>query len=192
MSREMPVVIFAGGKSSRMGDDKALLPFGEYATLSQYLYEKMRRSFRGVYLCAKSDKFPFDAPVILDKHAVYSPLSGLISALEFFDRNEAIFVLSVDTPFIDTHIVQTICDAYDQEQDDAAVATHKGHLQPLCGVYSRKLLPLLRQCMQKDEHKLGKILQEGNTKRVPFEETNAFLNLNRPEEYRQALNLLSS
>jgi len=42
---DIPCVILCGGKSSRMGEDKALLPFGEYSTLVQYQYERLQSVF---------------------------------------------------------------------------------------------------------------------------------------------------
>ncbi|MDP1784432.1 MAG: NTP transferase domain-containing protein, partial [Sulfuricurvum sp.] len=40
---DLPCILFAGGKSSRMGSDKSLLPFGGYPTLAQYQYERLSK-----------------------------------------------------------------------------------------------------------------------------------------------------
>ena len=81
-------VVFAGGKSSRMGHDKALLPFGGYDSLSQYQYEKLQKMFNTVYVSAKDDKFDFSPQLIEDKYEQSSPLVGLISIFETIDENE--------------------------------------------------------------------------------------------------------
>jgi len=59
-------IIFAGGKSSRMGRDKALLPFGEYSTLCEYQYQRLAKIFETVHISTKEAKFDFDAPLIYD------------------------------------------------------------------------------------------------------------------------------
>ena len=59
MKRSVSAVIFAGGKSSRMGEDKSLLPFGTYTTLAEYQHAKLSKLFYKVYLSAKKNKFIF-------------------------------------------------------------------------------------------------------------------------------------
>ena len=54
MIKDIPLIIFAGGKSSRMGEDKALLPFGGYPTLTQFQYIKLRKNFQNIYISAKN------------------------------------------------------------------------------------------------------------------------------------------
>ena len=80
---EIPCVIFAGGKSSRMGRDKSLLPFGGFETLTQYQYERLKKIFANVYIsCKNRSKFDFDANFIEDDadFNTYAPTSGFISA----------------------------------------------------------------------------------------------------------------
>lgn len=60
-------VILAGGKSSRMGRDKTLLPFGGFATLTHYGAHKFGRIFERVFVSSKFEKF--DPPLLLIKDA---------------------------------------------------------------------------------------------------------------------------
>ncbi|MCF6173461.1 MAG: NTP transferase domain-containing protein [Campylobacteraceae bacterium] len=62
-------VVLAGGKSSRMGRDKALLQFGWYDTLVEYQYRKLEAIFDKVYISSKEDKFDFDVDIIYDKYS---------------------------------------------------------------------------------------------------------------------------
>ena len=59
-------VILAGGKSSRMGRDKTLLPFGGFATLTHYGAHKFGRIFERVFVSSKFDKFNPPLPLIKD------------------------------------------------------------------------------------------------------------------------------
>ena len=59
-------VIFAGGKSSRMGEDKALLPFSNYPTLTEFQHDKLSTLFDDVYISAKQNNFDFECRVIQD------------------------------------------------------------------------------------------------------------------------------
>ncbi|HEY9190437.1 MAG TPA: NTP transferase domain-containing protein, partial [Sulfurovum sp.] len=73
MKRSIPAVIIAGGKSSRMGEDKALLPFGPYRSLAEFQYHRLSSLFETVYISAKKHKFDFSCRVIEDIHQESSP-----------------------------------------------------------------------------------------------------------------------
>ena len=75
-------IIFAGGRSPRMGKDKALLPFGKQTTLTAYQYKKLKKVFRHVSISAKENKFNFDCQVIPDIYEECSPLVGLLSIFD--------------------------------------------------------------------------------------------------------------
>ena len=73
-------VILAGGKSSRMGRDKTLLPFGGFATLTHYGAHKFRRIFERVFVSSKFDKFNPPLPLIKDVSPEDISLSNLTQA----------------------------------------------------------------------------------------------------------------
>jgi len=184
MKYSIPAVIFAGGKSSRMGSDKALLPFDGYATLAEYQYRRLQKYFHQVYLSAKKQKFPFDAPLILDTYTVSSPLVGIVSLFETLDT-EAVFILSVDAPFVDTTVIGKLMQLQHEHYDAVIAKTAKG-LQPLCGIYRRTILPAAYTALQENNHRLGKLLHGVTSQTVHFEEEKLFSNLNCPDEYENA------
>ena len=73
-------VILAGGKSSRMGRDKTLLPFGGFATLTHYGAHKFGRIFDRVFVSSKFDKFDPPLPLIKDADAGEISRSNLTEA----------------------------------------------------------------------------------------------------------------
>ena len=73
-------VILAGGKSSRMGRDKALLPFGGFATLTHYGAHKFGRIFERVFVSSKFEKFNPPLPLIKDADAEEISRSNLTEA----------------------------------------------------------------------------------------------------------------
>jgi len=189
MKYQMPAVVFAGGKSSRMGEDKALLPFGGFSTLAQYQYERLKRYFEKVYLSAKEDKFDFEAALIRDNYGVSSPLAGIVSVFETLDAEE-VFILSVDAPFINKGVIDTLMEEK-RERYDAVIAKTSNGMQPLCGIYRRSLLPLAKAALQEERHRLTHLLKEGKCRSVVFEDESPFANLNHPHEYEAARRQLS-
>jgi molybdopterin-guanine dinucleotide biosynthesis protein A len=185
MSDVTTAVIFAGGKSSRMGEDKALLPFANYPTLTEFQQDKLSTLFDEVYISAKENKFDFDCRVIQDNYKENSPLVGLISIFESL-KVEEVFILSVDAPFVDKGTIEKLLEHH-ENSFDAIVAQSPSGVQPLCGLYKRSILPLAYAQLEKENHRLGDLLRLAHTLFVAFDEDAPFTNLNRPEEYQQAL-----
>jgi len=187
MQPEREAVIFAGGKSSRMGRDKALLPFGGYSTLAEYQYRRLLPLFDRVSLSAKGDKFPFDAPRIYDRDSdTSSPMVALASVLEQA-QHDVVFVLSVDMPFVDATLIERLYAAHAAQPDAQIVlATSSQGSEPLCALYHRDLLPQITAQLERGEHRMHALLKEAATMKVPCDREKVFTNLNTPEEYRAA------
>ena len=187
----IPCVIFAGGKSSRMGEDKSLLPFGSQKTLTQYQYIRLSKIFKNVYISSKDKtKFNFEAPFIEDikVDSIYAPTVGFVSIFEKL-KDERIFILSVDSPFVEKDEIDKIL-SNDSLDMDATIAKTKFGIQPMCGIYHRSLEPKFLNMLKTDNHKLGFLLKSSNTTFVEFKNDEPFLNLNHPHEYQKALSLL--
>jgi len=171
-----------------MGEDKALLPFGEFSTLTEYQYHRLLPLFKKIYISTKIDKFPFEAPTIFDDErlGVYAPTAGLLTVFNQLD-NDAFFAISVDTPFIDETVIKRLVNIYEKENGvDAVIAKSPNGTHPMCGIYTKRLLPKLKEMVENNQHKLGYLLKKSNTNFVNFESDDPFFNLNHPEEYKWA------
>ncbi|WP_092911746.1 molybdenum cofactor guanylyltransferase MobA [Hydrogenimonas thermophila] len=188
MKFSIPCIIFAGGKSSRMGEDKALLPFGEFSTLTEYQYHRLLPLFEKIYISTKSDKFPFKAPTIFDDETlgVYAPTAGLLTIFNQLKSN-AFFAISVDTPFVDEKVIKKLIEVHEKENKDAVIAKSPNGIHPMCGIYTKNLLPKLKEMVKNNQHRLGYLLKTSNTDFVYFENDDPFFNLNHPEEYKLAI-----
>jgi len=189
---DLPCVIFAGGRSSRMGEDKALLPFGDFTTLTEFQHSRLSKIFKTVYIsCKNRNKFSFDAYYIEDIQTenVYAPTIGFISAFKEL-KEDAYFAISVDAPFINAAIIKELMKS-DEKSFDATISKTQQGMQPLCGIYHRSLEKKFLAMLKNDNHKLGFLLKESNTHFVPFKDEDSFLNLNHPDEYKKALQLLT-
>ena len=188
---EIPCVIFAGGKSSRMGRDKALLPFGPYSTLIQFQYERLKKIFQNIYISCKSkDKFDFEANFIEDIKidAIYAPTTGFVAIFNTL-HVEQIFVLSVDTPFIGEEEIQKILKHKD-EGFDAVIAKTSNGIHPMCGLYRKSLHVEFKNMLNNNDHKLTNLLKKSKSLYINFDDEKPFLNLNHPYEYEKALQLI--
>ncbi len=188
---DIPCVIFAGGKSSRMGEDKSLLPFGPYDTLTQYQLAKLSDIFSKVYIsCKDKSKFDFQANFIedIDTDGLYAPTAGFIAVFEKLE-DERFFAISVDAPFISSYEITQLLQM-DSPKSDATIAKTSFGIQPLCGIYHRSLAPNFLTMLHENNHKLGLLLKNAKTHFVHFENDAAFLNINHPQEYQEAIQLI--
>ena len=188
----IPCVLFAGGKSSRMGKDKALLPFAGKESLAKYQYERLEEIFERVYLSTKdANKFDhFDAVIIEDDLGkdVYAPTAGFANVFKRLKKDNLIFVMSVDTPFVHKGIIDKFIAVVDKNYDAIIIRTPSG-IHPLCGIYSRSLEKPLLKMLHEGEHKLTKLLQNSSVFYLDIEDEDALLNMNTPDDYEKALRI---
>ena len=189
----IPCVIFAGGKSSRMKEDKSLLPFAGFNTLTEFQLSRLSKIFKTVYIsCKDKSKFDFSANFIEDAKSIstFAPTAGFVATFKDLE-GDAFFALSVDAPFVSQKEIQQIIDA-DIKDSDATIAKTEFGIQPMCGIYHRSLEKEFSKMLKEDNHKLGFLLKSSNTTFVNFDDESAFLNLNHPHEYEEALRIISS
>jgi molybdopterin-guanine dinucleotide biosynthesis protein A len=192
----IPCVIFAGGRSSRMGEDKSLLPFGGFDTLAQFQLSRLSKIFKTVYIsCKDKKKFDFlkeneEANFIEDikTDSVFAPTTGFISVFQTLHVNK-FFAISVDSPFVGEDEINKIIEV-DSSHVDATIAKTKSGIQPMCGIYHSSLQNKFIDMLKDDNHKLGFLLKSSNTNFVEFNDEKPFLNLNYPHEYQEALKLI--
>ena len=160
----LPLVIMAGGKSSRMGSDKALLPFGAFATLTEFQMNRLQPHFETLHVSCKSRaKFAFEASFIEDisTYQQSSPLIALLSILEYL--RTPVCVLSVDTPFVTPDVFQKLYHMMPHENSDAVIARSPFGSHPLCAIYAPSITPNIKQMLQNNDHKIGNLLHASKT-----------------------------
>ena len=183
---EITCVILSGGKSSRMGEDKSLLPFSSSKTLIQYQYNRLKPYFKNIYISSKVDKFDFLEKefLILDENKdVFSPILALDTIFKKF-QNQKIFIITVDTPFVS---IDTISKLIEESKDcDICIAqTEKTH--NLCGVFSSNISLTIKTMIENDIHKIWFLIKNNIYKIIELPNNNEFLNINHRDDYEIAL-----
>lgn len=187
MQFPIPCVILTGGKSSRMGQDKSLLPFGAYPTLTHFQVSRLKPLFLSLHVSLKEDKFDGQFPLILDKNSTeFSPMVALASILEYF-KNCYVFCLSVDAPFVEETQIKALWEVAQKTPNSAIIPRDSQIRHPLCGLYHTTLAPMARKLADENNHKLGFLLQECGAVYVDFQESKPFTNVNHPHEYEAIL-----
>lgn len=176
-------VILAGGKSSRMGRDKALLRFGDRTFLENMI--RLVSPFVKTVLISSGnpEHARFGVPVIGDEIPDAGPMGGLVSAGSHSDT-DFIFLFSCDIPLLQPSVLQKLIGSTDPTLD-AVVPTHGGTTEPLCALYHRRTLELFRDRLQKGKLKMREVLDHLKVLYIEFPEQNegAYLrNVNTPND----------
>ena len=176
--------VLAGGKSSRMGCDKALLKLqGE--TLVVRGLRKLRYVCAETAIAGGSQAVAQFGRVVADLWPEHGPLGGIVSALEQSPYEWNLFV-AVDMPFVPEVALRRLVAAAGGEEM-IFLAQAQGVVQPLCGVYSRRALPALREELKAGRLKVkDAVATTGAAAYVQFADLAWFRNLNTPEDFRAA------
>ncbi len=180
----LPAVILAGGKSSRMGQDKALLPFKDKSSLALFQYERLQKLFNKVYLSTKEAKFDFEAPLIFDKYQNYSPLNAIVSIYEELKSN--FFLLAVDMPLVSDEEIIKLAQSYYQKKGFELYSFFTSFYEPTVAIYTLSFYPRAKKALTQNIHKLNLLFQQSNTFTLSPKNEKNFININTKEQYNEA------
>lgn len=150
-------LILAGGKSSRMGRCKALLPL-EGRTFLQRLTGALD-GFPHLYLSANDPALArgFPGTAVADRYTGAGPLAGLHAALSA-SRWPYLFCVPCDLPLLPASLAQPMLDAFPEGCDALVCVDSTGRRHPLCGIYARTALPALEAQLAAGEFRVQGLL----------------------------------
>lgn len=190
-------ILLAGGQSRRMGQDKAMLPFGS-EPLGARLFRLLDAACAEVVVI-RDPELGFPVPgarLVSDHYPERGPMEGIASGLEAINSDRAL-VMACDMPFVSRAIVDRLCTF--APEAPAVVPRGPRGLEPLLAVYSRALLPDLRRHLEGGERRIQRLLPILGYRELPYSELTgldpelrSFWNLNDPEAYHLALQALAA
>lgn len=171
--------ILAGGKSSRMGQDKLFMEVGGQPLLSHTL-SICCESFPRVSIAAKEkDKFSaFDCNVVLDWEGADGPMAGIIAALQDCPEDYC-FITAADLLDLSTTTISILLSRYQGQQYFGLRESER--IQPLCGIYARSSLDSLIDAAKRGMYGLNEALEQLDTKLISIN-SDSWRNINRPED----------
>lgn len=181
-------VILAGGESRRMGSDKSLLPI-QGARFIDHVYSRMAALFEEVIIVTNSPDLynEIDCRKVPDIYYAQGALAGVHSGLAHA-KQEQVFVVGCDMPFISAAVVQQICSHAD-EGDLVIPHSSSGH-EPLHALYSKSCLPAMEKVLDAGQKRIMLFFDRVKLVELPASEIRhldpqeqSFQNINTPEDY---------
>ncbi len=185
-------MILAGGKSSRMGQDKALLKFGE-RTLLEHLVALLEPLFKETLIIV-NDRQKLEglelgrAKAYEDLLKEEGPLAAIYTGLQY-SRYPASSVFTCDMPFIDEFLVRQLVGFWEEGYDVICIEEPEGEYQPFPGVYLRASRHLIRSLLNKGRESMKAFIEVANLKPLVLQETKirVLTNMNTIEDYYRVL-----
>lgn len=186
-------IINAGGKSSRMGTNKALLTLNGKTVIEQ-IADELKKVVSDIIIVTNSFKqYEFlGLPMVEDKWKDMGPLAGIHAGLSA-SKTDKNLVVACDMPFVSSEL-GTILISYLDEYE-AAVPNISGQLHPLFAAYRKDVKEEINRSLQNEQlriryflqHVHAKIVTEDDLKELKFSyEASHFFNMNHPVEFEEA------
>jgi molybdopterin-guanine dinucleotide biosynthesis protein A len=175
--------VLVGGKSSRMGCDKALLPFhGE--PLARHIAAVVATAAGSAIFVGNPEVYRhLGYAVVNDRKPGLGPLSGIHTALSVSDRDWNLIV-ACDMPELTAPFLKNLLDLAEQcDADCLAPAGPSGRPEPLCAVYHRRTLPRIEAALEAGVLKVMQALSGANISVHPVTDAALFQNCNTPGEW---------
>ena len=187
-------VVLAGGKSSRLGRDKALLRLGNAGDLLTRTVELLRGVADSVIVVGRS--YP-DGIGIVDLAPGLGPVGGITTALTHA-AGAACLALSCDLPFMTREVLVRLVAAYRRRPAGKSVCLYRrasdGREESLVAVYGAETLAAFRRCMEEGLLKVGRVVPEAEKFHLDYDEADAqaFFNINRPADLEEARRIVAA
>ena len=195
---DLTLIVAAGGKSTRMGQDKRFLPLDGEPLLARTLRKGRAAGFRGIVLAAEGAQeelttlaAEYGAMLVTDEIPAQGPAAAIAAGLSAAETEWSL-VLSGDMPFYDFELVRTLL-PYADGDTQVILPTLSGYWQPLAALYQRDAGAVFATAIARGDRKLGIILRELTVCEVPLTvDAGMLFNVNTPAAYRLALGRLAN
>ncbi|KWW20976.1 hypothetical protein AS888_15235 [Peribacillus simplex] len=196
---ESTMLLLAGGKSSRMGENKALLTIAGDVNISRVASELKKVSDNVLVITNTFDDYRFlQLPLIADLHKDHGPLGGLHAGMTA-SQTQLHFLAACDMPFVSATVIHELMANY-EPSFDAVIPEINGRLQPLFAVYHKTCLPVLTECLMSRELKMSRFLEKISVKIIREKDfklyhenpecfQHVFFNMNTREDYQEAVHI---
>lgn len=189
---EITGIILAGGKSSRMGKDKALFDFMGKKLVS-YAIEALKPICGTLIISANQTHEiyeTFGLSVVSDEVRNVGPIGGILTCLKHSDTQHNL-VISCDTPFVGADLFRHLLNEIENFQ--VVVPSHETFLiEPLNAYYNTNVIGEMEKSIHNGNYKLMDFFKKVRFKSVeiseelPFFKGHLFLNINTLEDMNQA------
>ncbi len=184
-------IVLAGGRSSRMGEDKSLMKLNG-KPLVEYSIDALKPLCDMVVISSGNMIYDFTGcEVWPDELPDQAPIIGIYSCLKRSETEINIF-LSCDMPLMSTSMIGFL--VAKSAPFDITVPIHKnGKIEPLCGIYKKSSIGIIKEFIDKGNYRLNECIRSASCQfidvdsQIPCNTPNLFININTPTDFGHLL-----
>jgi molybdopterin-guanine dinucleotide biosynthesis protein len=187
---QVSLALLAGGRSTRMGEDKAFVRFHD-STLLEWTRDRLAPLFSHTFIVAREPaRFQeLGLAVIKDALEEAGSVVGIYTAV-LASPTERVVCVACDMPFVTPRLVRLLAER--SGGFDVFVPRHGGRVEPLCAVYGKGCLDACRDFIQAGGRRVQDLYAQLNTGYLDMDDLargdleRLFSNTNTPEELEAA------
>ncbi|WP_339887867.1 molybdenum cofactor guanylyltransferase [uncultured Flavobacterium sp.] len=186
--KNISAYIIAGGKSSRMGSDKGMLPLNENVFIEHIIKGLQKAAVQNITIVSANSDYDFlNCNRIEDIYPDKGPVGGIFTALSH-SKTEQNIVLSVDIPLISAEIITWLIANIDHKKLITQVKVFD-KTSPLIAVYNRNAVKTFEEYLKKDQLRLKMVVEAipNQTIEVPEKWHSLLQNINTKEDYQNLI-----
>lgn len=179
-------VILAGGKNSRMGQDKGML-LVDGKKIVERTIRVLKLFVHQIMIISNGKNYDYlGYKVLNDIVKDAGPMGGIHTALTRCETDK-VLVVSCDMPFVSTEVISEL--VLRAGEGEVVIPVHgREETEPLCAIYSKSCLSRFDERLRSGQWKLRDSLDYFKVKKVIFPQNglskNWFMNVNTPQEYQ--------
>ena len=190
MKRSILGMVLTGGKSRRLGQDKAQLSFYEGTNQLDYMLSLLDAFCDSLAISCRSSQFEerssrFDVTLILDAEGLAGPAAGVLGGLEHAG-GRAVLVVACDMPLLDAASLLKLLSLRNSEKLATCFIAGDGKPEPMCAVYEAACLPVLEEWLGNGNFSLRRFLENADVELIAFSEPQLLASVNTFEDVEAA------
>lgn len=185
MTERVAGIVLAGGRSTRMGRDKAAIEIAGSSLLQRTALRLAAAVDEVVVVGRSGQQLPaLDVPVpvliVRDRYPNTGPLGGIATGMQASEA-AAFVAVACDMPLLEGELVRRLV-ALREEADAVVPVGPDGRDQPLCAVYGRTCLPAIERCLHEGSFRVTSFYSRCRVRRVHVDDPLPFSNVNTPDD----------
>jgi molybdenum cofactor guanylyltransferase len=170
--KAITAIILAGGRSSRMKEDKGLVYFNG-KMLVKHVIESVKKLTNDIIIITANAAYnQLGYPCLEDEMKDKGPLGGILTGLVNSSTQKNI-LLGCDLPFLSENILSGLIN--NSGDEDVLLTEHLGKAEPLCSLYDRSCITHLRSQIEQNQLKITNALKGLKTRVISFDNENWFV-----------------
>jgi molybdopterin-guanine dinucleotide biosynthesis protein A len=186
--KNMSAILLAGGKSSRMKEEKCMLSVAGIPLIKK-IASQLDTYFDEIIISTNTltreqlSFLPYRTAV--DKQPHQGPMMGVLGGLEL-SNHPVNFVIACDIPEIDFNFVSQMA-AYTRQYEIVVPVSGQNLYEPLFAFYNQSLIPRIKNLLENDIRKIIRLFDLAKTIYIPFQNDGWYHNLNTKDDYHRFL-----